>query len=90
MVFSGGGEDQNLETLSLPVLERAHVRDSPRLRSRDLGGITDEEGSILVEQPQERLLEGSLLQEPVDHLVASEESLGDGPGNLGDPGGTGL
>ena len=50
--FVREGEDQKLETSCLSVLEGAHVRGSFGLGSGDLGGITDDEGSILVEQPK--------------------------------------
>ena len=72
-------------TPGLSVLEPAHVGGPFGLGSGDLGGITDDEGSILAEHPQERLFKGGLLQEAVDHLVASEERLGDGPGDFGNP-----
>jgi len=89
MALTGEREDQRLETPCLPILQGAHVRGPPRLRSRDLGGITDDEGGILVEQPKQRLLEGSPLQEAVD-LRADEEGLEDGPSDFGDPRGAGL
>ena len=71
------------------LLEPAHVGGPFGLGPGDLGGITDDEGSILGEHPQERFFKGGPLQEAVDHFLAGEEPLGEGSSDLGDPGGVG-